>query len=752
MGLETPNLGLYKASFGETGYFEHIDDNWDILDSLVATLQDNGRDEIRYCKPDGDNADDGLSWATAKLDVLGAYDALPTTGGTIYVATNTYIDALHTTRGLWMAGPADPNYASLPAGWRQAKAIKLIGATFDTNKAGVFYRQAAVLGGDPNDRDKPVIWHSSFGNPMLFKDLHLGTPNVAVRIGIDSNGQNAGVAAGISSSVVFQGCGSNNSGKRAGGPTVEIGYIIWCYWRSCAFDGNNAPYTPTAASINAGTTARFTIGAGHALIPGDVVYVSGMTASGYNGTWTVTAVGATTFDADIGSSPGAATVMGSVIPLLHRRRGPFSHYATTGEANAGLFTIENAVTYGGGVYYHPNSSGGSYGGVRIIDLTQEGDNTANPQPPLFHLVKDYGDTNLEGTGFGFIVDTCGQADGTFPYDAVLVDGDDFDGITVINTAGQGPQLVTPGDPGVSDRRRQVGWGNRRLYGEWDGQGRGFGPAAVPFTNYAPHNPASWTATGGATLTTGQVDPIGGTGAGKILKASGSDEHYIINVSTGPVGVGDWFIGGASYHRGSPWPIRSPNLVARVRSMVPRCRWRLHHRHRHRQLDQRGLLRPRRPPRRHHAGVHRDDVGRHDRAAAIGLDDGQAVASLRIDDEDVSFVDDETFNAYSTPTPTPASRSARVRRLGRAVPRARRRALTTRCGASSSRPRCRGRRARAAACGPSARWSTTRSTARCRRAASSAAPPPSSRPTNRACPSRRWARTARSPARSRSRRS
>lgn len=499
---------------------------------------------VQYVHPDGDNSAPGGSWGSAKKDVVSAYDALPASGGQIYVSSGAYIDSVNTTRGLWLMGTSDPNYngGSMPAGWRLAKRLVLTGVNTNAHHAGARFPQALLNGGDQNDRLKPAIWISNMTSPVRFEHLHLGYQNTAIRLGYFSDLTFTSSSAMVSMAT-FNNVGAASSGKLGGGPCVDIGYIIWCYWKDCSFDANNYAHTVTAASITAGTTARFTIGT-HYLVAGDVVHVSGMTPSGYNGTWTVSAVAATTFDADIGTSPGAATVMGTAIPTIHFRRGPFAHdAATTSAINSGLFTIENTVTYGGGIYYKPNPGAGLFGGVRVLEMTQEGDGTANPQPPLFHLVKRYTDTGVGGTSYGVYLETCGQADGNFPWGAIKVDGDVYDGLVSIGTTTQGPAFVIPGNPGVSDRRRQTGFKSRRLYAEWDGLGRSFPPATARYKNWMPHDPASWGGGGGATLTTGQPDPIGGTLAGNIYKASGEDEYWVKSVSVGAIGIGDWFIAG-----------------------------------------------------------------------------------------------------------------------------------------------------------------------------------------------------------------
>jgi YidC/Oxa1 family membrane protein insertase len=67
----------------------------------------------------------------------------------------------------------------------------------------------------------------------------------------------------------------------------------------------------TAAAVVSGNTAQFTLSEPTSLSTGDVVVVSGMTPGDYNGEWTVTATTPSSFQADIGGPPPAATGFGT---------------------------------------------------------------------------------------------------------------------------------------------------------------------------------------------------------------------------------------------------------------------------------------------------------------------------------------------------------------------------------------------------------------------------------------------------------
>lgn len=68
----------------------------------------------------------------------------------------------------------------------------------------------------------------------------------------------------------------------------------------------------TITAIATGTTAVVTTSAAHGFTVGDVVTIAGVTPSGYNGSWAITAVGsATTFSIYVGTALGAGTAFGT---------------------------------------------------------------------------------------------------------------------------------------------------------------------------------------------------------------------------------------------------------------------------------------------------------------------------------------------------------------------------------------------------------------------------------------------------------
>jgi len=82
--------------------------------------------------------------------------------------------------------------------------------------------------------------------------------------------------------------------------------------------GDGAPgavsKTITAATA-AANVATFTTSVAHLIVPGDKFRVTGVTPSAYNGDWYAITAAGSTITADIGSTPAAGSVFGSLIKL-----------------------------------------------------------------------------------------------------------------------------------------------------------------------------------------------------------------------------------------------------------------------------------------------------------------------------------------------------------------------------------------------------------------------------------------------------
>lgn len=489
--------------------------------------------EIQYVHPSGSNSNDGYTWGSAKADVVSAYDALPSGGGTIYIADLSYWDSVNTDRGLWLLGANDPGYngGSPTGGWRVRKKCAFIGVNGPSNASNNHAGGMVLIqGGSQTDRSKPAIWIAGSPGPLLFKNILTQYHAVAWRMGVKSN-----LSGNIDSSgITFENCGFNMNQIVGNGPGMELGYMYWLFMRDCVFNGNAASYTLTAATRVA-TTATFTTSVAHVLAVGDTVYVSGVTPSGYNGTWTVATVPTTTtFTATLTADPGGSgTVFGTAEPVKNYYRAAIAHYSDFFAANetpSGLLHFENCNFNSGGFYYKPNGAT-SWGSIVMRDITHEGD-FAGPEPPtLLIRTNTYGSSAVAASGSDIFVQNMSIADASSTT-AVEIEGlrTSPSLVTVVNSSVTGNATVMS----TTNDRRQGGFSEGEILGGHAGHKRAFGPAAVRYVNLSSH-----TLSGGS-WTTGVTAPDGTTGASS-LTGSGATATADAYSGAQNFSVGDWII-------------------------------------------------------------------------------------------------------------------------------------------------------------------------------------------------------------------
>jgi hypothetical protein len=132
-GAATPSSGqvaLYTKSADKKLYYK--DDAGTETGPLGLSGVNFAADGIQYVSPSGNDASSGLSWNKAKLTLYAAYQALPSFGGTIYVAQGSTVAGVAiggpvAGQGLWILGATDPNFASPPTGWLTEKQVHIIG-------------------------------------------------------------------------------------------------------------------------------------------------------------------------------------------------------------------------------------------------------------------------------------------------------------------------------------------------------------------------------------------------------------------------------------------------------------------------------------------------------------------------------------------------------------------------------------------------------------------------------------------------
>src|SRR5260370_11607400 len=82
------------------------------LVTSTLALKPQVSDAVQYVSPNGNDGNDGLSIGTAKLTILGAYNALSSTGGTIHLSGPRAHGTPVAGQGLGIGRTTDPKYRS----------------------------------------------------------------------------------------------------------------------------------------------------------------------------------------------------------------------------------------------------------------------------------------------------------------------------------------------------------------------------------------------------------------------------------------------------------------------------------------------------------------------------------------------------------------------------------------------------------------------------------------------------------------
>ena len=147
---------------------------------------------IRCVSNSGSDADDGMSWGTAKHTVYGALVSLPG-GGTNTVGNGTVCvgqgASANPTSGaeIWLMGPNDPNYSSPPKGWLKGRggstAINIIGVGNATTGPNGHKPRVLLTAGSGADTNHPGIWLFAWVSSTYIATFELSYPGRAVVIG-----------------------------------------------------------------------------------------------------------------------------------------------------------------------------------------------------------------------------------------------------------------------------------------------------------------------------------------------------------------------------------------------------------------------------------------------------------------------------------------------------------------------------------------------------------------------------------------
>jgi hypothetical protein len=256
-GAPAGNVGdLQTKASSSTFGASHINDSGTALsvtENVLASASANIGlkyligDSFQFVDSAGNDANDGLSPGTPKLTVMAGYDALPSAGGTISIcaAGGAFVNATATAgQGIWIAGGTDPNFSSLPAGWRQWKPVTFQGAC--GNNAPSEGSKALVNIGAGSSTASEIILSSIGGAAISFNNLMFGSFNspIAVQLGVDSNGNQTSTSGVVG--VSFDGFAAQASNHATSdGPAMLLGggNTFNIYMRHMTLAGN-ATATP----------------------------------------------------------------------------------------------------------------------------------------------------------------------------------------------------------------------------------------------------------------------------------------------------------------------------------------------------------------------------------------------------------------------------------------------------------------------------------------------------------------------------
>jgi hypothetical protein len=442
---------------------------------------------VRYVSNGGSDANDGLSWGTAKRTIYGALVSLPDGGtnaagsGTVYVGPSSSANPTEGA-GIWLMGLADPSYATPPTGWLRCGSciLNIVGMANINGGANTHSPRVNVSGGSSTDRNHPGLWLSAVGGPMGFSNIAFNSAQGrSAIIGECSNNVRTGGCATAGVTLTNMGFGTFQTA--ANGPAVDItGASFWIWMRDCSASGN-------AYKAKGGYTAD---NAAAVLIDGrtnggnGLLYINDMNMAG----------------------------------------GGIKAYPGTN----GLSLYVKNVTEEGD-FSHPIPPVVWFTSYSFTDSTLESINLADPGPNNIVMEND-------GAAPGPSI--IGSAEGVIVGPATVLE--QYNNAFINQTKSPGLQRQTGFFNGYAVGETNVA---RRI--------SGLVPARFPnnastntstwtITNYAGTN----------SIATGQNDPMGGTGAAKADSTASVAENILMTTGGGGCptvytpAVGDWIIGGA----------------------------------------------------------------------------------------------------------------------------------------------------------------------------------------------------------------
>jgi hypothetical protein len=455
-----------------------------LSDPMTSEIKPRSSDAIQYVSPHGNEANDGLSWGTAKLTVFAACEALPGGGqspatcgsGTIYFSDKSSATPF-ANGGLWLMGLSDPNFAKPPAGWlRVSGPISIIGTLTRNSGPNPHLGRALMGGGSSIDRNHPSLWISGTAAPIYIANASFQYPGRGIVIGEDSNNSRTG--SGEVSAVTLENVTANLNDVRGNGPCVDItGQSFWIWLRDWGCGGTDDTNPPTDDKSAA-------------------VLIDGRTNAGVG-----------------------------LVFLYHGNtsNGGVKLYAGT---NVSQIVVDGLTTEGQkgepAVWIAATGTSGDKGTTAEVRNVEVADATG--ATPALQNDTGIGGSVLGSNLMGNYVNVIGDA-------------------TVLSQYAPNLQSAT-----LSPLRQgQMGFFNGHVIGAIDNTQRSFSPTAVRFKNLATTSAPNWTFTGGRNtmFKSGVTAPDGTSGAGEAFVTEAPQQSlYFYPPTNGTISVGDYFVGAA----------------------------------------------------------------------------------------------------------------------------------------------------------------------------------------------------------------
>ena len=477
---------------------------WLSLSFILTVVPGYAQSPICYAKPGGNDLNDGSYWAFAKADVMACYDALPPTGGTIYMMgggkNGEGLPACKSSDprgcGIWIMGKNDPNYPRPPWGWRKAKPVTFVGVGVNVASQQGSIPQVHIAAGSTAS---PGIWLSSSNISVSFENISMSYPNPSVQIGVDSNGKS----------------------------TLTSGWVGASFHNIYTLDCNSCPSTNGPGwFIGGGTTLNIRID-----------------------------------DSSIQGNPNATPGDDNQSAILVKV--PFGAAVANG-----LIDIRNTVLTGGGLKYYAGSNPSSLFLDNVYSEDINGGSVIPGVATVWlatgsiaATIKDVGTADSSGN----VCDV--RNDATNHQDPAWVTVFGMAGTSGVYVCGpaeilgaMGPQIKSP------LRQGQEGFSFGRVAGFTGNAQRQFGLYGVGYQNLVSSSSTAWEVAGnGGSLTTGIAAPDGMSSASQLSGARHATIRFYNNGSA-PWNLGDYWIASEWVRSpGGNYGVSALNLLASLSS-------------------------------------------------------------------------------------------------------------------------------------------------------------------------------------------